>query len=159
MRFCKLLAAILVVAAVSTTALAVVVEREWTPDDMKQNPGEFSVTAKMGDDGLIHFEVIRKLAKPRWVQASLVVRKGKTRIVETHFPAFVREDSITYVFEISPEYLDDSTLELAERGIGYSVNAKDERHPLPGTGGDDNVFRLKLFAPKAPAKKTVSPVK
>ena len=46
MRFCKLLAAIRVVAAVSTTALAVVVEREWTPDDMKNNPGEFRYPPK-----------------------------------------------------------------------------------------------------------------
>ena len=45
-------------------------------------------------------EVIRKLAKPWWVQAHLVVRKGKTRIVETHFPAVVRESPTTYLFEI-----------------------------------------------------------
>ncbi|MFZ1936821.1 MAG: hypothetical protein WCB27_08845 [Thermoguttaceae bacterium] len=113
----------------------------------------------MGDDGLIHFKVTRKLAKPYWIQANLVVRKGETRIVVTHFPAFVRENSITYYFEISPEYLADSILALGERGIGYAVNAKDERGPLPGTGGIDNVFPLKLFAPKAPAKKTASPAK
>ncbi len=159
MRFRKLPAAILVVATVSTTALAVVVRREWTPDDVKQNPAEFSVTAEMKDDGLVHFAVTRKLAKPCWIQAHLLVRKGETRIVEMRFPAVVREDSITYYFAISPEYLDDSTLELAERGIGYAVNAADERHPLPGTGGTDNVFQLEKFAPKTPAKKTASPAK
>jgi hypothetical protein len=159
MTFRKLLAATLMVATVSTTALAVVVQREWTPDDLKGIPGEFSVTAEMKDDGLIHFKVTHKLAKSCWVQANLVVRKGETRIVETHFPAFVRESSTTYYFEISPEYLDDSTLELAERGIGHAVNAADERDPLPSPGGTDNVFPLKLFAPKAPAKKTASPAK
>lgn len=147
MRFPKPLASILVIAALSATALAVVIQGERTPE----NPGDFSVTSEMGEDGLVHFAVTCKVARPCWIKAYLLVRKGETRIVETHFPAVVREDSIeysiTYNFAISPEYLDDSTLELAERGIGYSVNPADERHPLPGTGGTDNVFQLKKFAP------------
>jgi len=156
MKFRKLFTAILVVAAFSTTASAVVMEHEWTPGDVKQSAGEFSVTARTGDDGLVHFQVTRKLAKPWWVQANLVVRKGKTRIVETHFPGFVLENSTTYDFEISPEYLDDSTFELAER---YVDDDKHERNPLPAPDGDDHLFRLKLFAPKAPAQKTASPAK
>ncbi len=156
MTFRRLLAAILIVATVSTTASAVVVVREWTPNDMKETPGTFSVTSKIGDDGLVHFKVTYNLAKSCWVQAHLVVRKGKIRIVETHFPAFVRENSTTYYFEVSPEYLDDSTLELAERGIGYAENAANERDPLPVPGGTDNVFPLKLFSPKVPAKNTAS---
>ena len=157
MRFRKPLASTLVIAVVSATALAVVIQHERTPE----NPGDFSVTSEMGKDGLVHFSVTCKVARPCWIKAYLLVRKGETRIVETYFPAVVREDSIeysiTYNFAISPEYLDDSTLELAERGIGYSVNPADERHPLPGTGGTDNVFPLKKFAPKAPAKETASP--
>ncbi|MFZ1936815.1 MAG: hypothetical protein WCB27_07755, partial [Thermoguttaceae bacterium] len=47
MTFRKLLAAILVVVAVSTTALAVVMQHTWTPDEVKQNSGEFSVTSKL----------------------------------------------------------------------------------------------------------------
>jgi hypothetical protein len=154
MTFRKLLAAILMVATVSTPAWAVVVKREWTPDAVKQSAGEFSVTAELKDDGLIHFKVTHKLATSCWVQANLVVRKGEHRIAETHFPSFVRENSTTYFFEISPEYVDDSTMELAERGIGHVGNAADDRDPLPMPGGTDNVFPLKLFAPKAPATNT-----
>ncbi len=54
------------------------------PYDMKQNPGEFSVPAKMGDDGLIHFEVIRKLTNALG-PGHPVVRKGKTRIAKPTF--------------------------------------------------------------------------
>jgi hypothetical protein len=157
-RIRKLLAATLVVAMVSTAALAVVVQREWTPTDLKQNPVEFSVTTEMQNDGLVHFKVIHKTATSRWVQANLVVKKGDTRIAETHFPAFVREDSTTYYFAISPEYLADSTLELAERGIGEAKGAGG-RQPIPVPGGTDNVFQLKKFAPKLPTKKTVAPTK
>jgi hypothetical protein len=156
--FPKLLTAIPVVAAVSTSALALQLEFEWTPDAVKQNPGKFSVTSRVGgDDGLIHFEVTRKLAKRHSILAHLAVRKGKTAIMETDFPELVPEKSITYHFAISPEYVADSTLELAEYEIGQAVSAIDE--PVPDRDSENNVFPLKLFAPKASAKKTASPAK
>jgi hypothetical protein len=160
MRFYKLLAAILVVAAVSTTALAVVVKTEWTPEFVKQNPGAFSVTSEMRSDGLVHFKVIQthKLAGARWVVASLVVRKGDTRVAESHFPAVVREESVTYYFAISPDYMADSAFELSENGLG-EVAGDAGRHPLPMPGGAINVFHLKDFAPKSPAKQAASPAK
>ena len=81
-------------------------------------------------------------------------------IAETHFPAFVREDSTTYYFAVAPEYIADSTLELAERYIN-EIKDSGGLHapPLPAPDGIDNVFPLREFAPKAILKKTVPTAK
>jgi hypothetical protein len=152
----ELLAAFMVVVLVSATASAVTIQIEITPDSLKQKGAPaFSVSSEMRKDGLVHFTVIHKLTDPRWLNASLVVQKGDTCVAETHFPAVVREDSITYYLSVSPDFLADSTLELSEHAIG----GVGDRQALPSIGGTDYLFRLKKFAPEMPRKETASEAK
>jgi hypothetical protein len=162
MKIRGFLATFLAATLVPIAAWAVVVQLEVSPESVKRGDRPFSVKADLKDDGLVHFEVVYKVdhkqTKVNWIQANLVVRKGDALVAETHFPAFVREDSISYYFSISREYLADSTLELSDRGVG-NVEGDGDRNPIPVPGGADYRFPLKEFAPKSPARNVESPAK
>jgi hypothetical protein len=140
----KLALATLFVVAISVSASAIVIQIEATPAFVRENPQLFSVTAEKQGDGLIHFKVVYKVSEPRWLVAHLVVWKDNKRVLESSFPAVVRERQATYWFSMLPEYVGKSVFELSDSGVikvGDQIVGGEE-------GGTEYVLQLGRFAPR-----------
>jgi len=135
---------LLVLAFLSSSAAAVVIETQVTPTSIRQELKAFSVEAEARPDGLVHFTITRRMPAERYVVAELTIRKGSTIVARSSVPAFVRERSATYYVSIAPEYLDDSTLKLSDRAFS------DGKDPIAEPGGTDFLISLKDFRPAAP---------
>jgi hypothetical protein len=146
-RICSF--ALLTIASMLTArASAVVIEVPVTPASVKEVGSRFSITAENRDDGLIHFTITYRLIAPQYLVAHVEVRDGKTLIVTSDTPSFVREKSATYYVAVSPKHLADSKFDLAERSFGDSAGT-----PVPMPGGTDYQIRLAEFGQDAPAAK------
>ncbi|HXE51737.1 MAG TPA: hypothetical protein VN541_01935, partial [Tepidisphaeraceae bacterium] len=86
-------------------ARAVVVNVHVTPEYVKQAPGTFTIDAKQGPDGLMHFTITHSLRDARYIVATLRVRNERKVVAQFHVPAFVRERTITCYASLDPEYL------------------------------------------------------
>jgi hypothetical protein len=115
-----------------------------TPAYLKENPKMFSILAKKHDDGLIHFTIKRHLTEPRYLVARIKVSDQDSVVLDSSFPAFVREKSIKYYLAVSPKQLSNAHFELGESGFGTMSGM-----PIPVIGGTDYQIHLADFAPKA----------
>jgi hypothetical protein len=135
-----LLAAAPFVAAIfSTTALALTVERAVNPEYLREHPGEFSVTVRKEENGLVVFTVVRTLSEPKYLVAHLSVRQQGRMIAESHTPSFAKGGDNTFHFSLSPEHLGESRFEIAESSARDGV-------PLPGTVKYQ--FHIRDFVPE-----------
>lgn len=130
--------------ALTGEASAVTVKQAVTPAWLKDNPKMFSIEAEERDDGLIHFTVTRRLSKPRYLVGHFEVTEDDATVLESHFPAFVRERTATYHLVLSPNYLSGASFVLSEHGFSESDEA-----PVPWVGGTVYQIRLADFAPEA----------
>lgn len=127
---------------------AVVVEVQVSPQYMKQAPGTFTIDAKQGPEGLIHFTITHSLREDRYIVATLTVRNERKVVAQFHVPSFVRERTITCYASLDPDYLAHSSLEIAERTFA----ASDKTHLVPLPGGIDYQIRLQDFAKTSEGK-------
>lgn len=138
------IAMLTIVLAHTGEALAETEDVPVTPAYVKENPKEFSILAKKGDDGLIHFTITRHLSEPRYLVARFAVRENGSVVLDGSFPAFVREKAAKYYLAVSPQQLSNAHFELSESGFG-DMNGT----PIPWVGGTDYQIHLADFAPKA----------
>jgi hypothetical protein len=144
--------AVLVALSLAGAAGAVVIDKQITPETLREQPKEFTVKVEKRDDGLLHFTITRTVQGPRYYVAHLRVRHNGKTVAESHAPSFVEEPSTTFHASVVPEYVDESDFELAERFFGKSGNQKV---PLPG--GIDFQIRLRDFASTDAARKGDAP--
>lgn len=145
MRFVMAVAAFGVIFAVAKEASAITLDVPVTAAFIKENPGKFSIDAKKGDDGLIHFTVTRYLSEPKYLVGHFEVRDGEAAILaKCDFPAFVREKSVKYYFSVSPQHLAGTRFHLGEHGFNTT---KEGEPPLPWVGGTEYQIRLSDFLP------------
>lgn len=101
--------------------------------------------AKNGDDGLIHFTIIRHLSEPSYLVAHFEVRDKDSVVVKGDFPAFVEEKVARYWFAVSPKHLPGARFVLGESDFSTMNGAR-----IPTVGGStDYKICLADFAPKA----------
>jgi hypothetical protein len=131
---------------------ALVVERSVTPASVREKDSKFSLAAEKRDDGLIHFAITYRLARPEYLVAHFELRDGETTLVKTDTPSFVREATATYHLAVSPKHLADSRFELSENSF-----AESDGHPVPLPGGTIFQIDLKGFGEDARVAKAEEP--
>jgi hypothetical protein len=133
-----------IVLALTGEASAWTMDVPMTPAYVKENPQKFSIRAEKRDDGLIHFTITYRVPEPRYLVARIEVRDQGSIVLDSSFPAFVREKTINYYIAVSPRQLFNARFELSESGID-DVNGT----PIPWVGGTNYQIHLADFAPKA----------
>lgn len=127
----------------STAAGAMTVMDHVTPETVKQNPKAWTIKAVPADGGMIAFTITHMLPEPRYVVASLRIRKGDELILKSDFPAFVHDEkTVTYYFSIAKDHLAHSEFELSASTF---VRSQGRDVPLPGSVLSS--IRLQDFAP------------
>ncbi|MGA2496167.1 MAG: hypothetical protein ABSH20_00410 [Tepidisphaeraceae bacterium] len=134
----------LLAAAPAPTVLALTVEREITPAEVREHPREWAVKVARKGDGLIDFTIVRTLSEPKYLVARLSVRHAGKVIVDSSTPLFAKPSGNTFYFSISAEDIAESTFSLSESGLG-TVNGVTADVPVPGS--DIHQFRLRSFVP------------
>ena len=141
-----------VAAGLSTTAPALTVEAQVTPDYVRAHSQEWSVKVSKKENGLIQFTLVRTLAEPRWLVAHLVVQHAGKIIAESDTPTVGHKHDNTFYFAILPEDLAESKFDLSESGFSISGG-----QVIPIVGSIIHQFRLLEFVPvdlrqRAPTK-------
>lgn len=142
MKWICVLIAVAILATIPGVVNALTVLDPVTPDTIKQDPKAWTVKVEKTDGGMIAFTITHVLKEPQYVVASLHIRKGNETVLESHFPAFVREGSATYHFAVAPSHVQDSSFELS---VSSFAHANGQDVPIPG--GVISLVRLKDFAP------------
>ena len=123
-----------------STAKALTVEQQVTPQYVKEQPDRFKITLEKRE-GMMHFTIVYKLHEPRYLVSHLVVRNDSSILAESHTPLFARERSATFYVVLSKECLASSRFMISENSFASS-NGED----IPMPGGTEYVFHLKDFA-------------
>jgi hypothetical protein len=128
-----------------TLAIAETEDVDVTAAYVKEHPKEFSIVAKNGDDGLIHFRIIRHLSEPSYLVAHFEVRDKDSVVATGDFPGFFVEEKVArYWFAVSPKRLPSARFDLDESGFSSMKGTR-----LPTVAGSTNYkIRLGDFAPK-----------
>jgi hypothetical protein len=140
MSHARVVIAAFAVALFAQGASALTRDQPVTPEFLKQEPGQFKITAEKRADGLVHFTITRLLARPAYLVARSTIRDGDKLLLDTTSTAFAREPSATYYVAVSAERMANATFELFEGGFGGPDN-----DPLPVVGGGTN-FQIQLAA-------------
>jgi hypothetical protein len=142
MKRIGMLIAVATLATIPSVAGALTVLNPVTPDTVRQDPKAWTIKVEKTDGGMIAFTITHALKEPQYVVASLRIRKGDEAVLESHFPAFVREGSAIYYFAVAPSHVQDSSFELS---VSSFAHANGQDVPLPGSL--ISLIRLKDFAP------------
>jgi len=143
MNAIRLLILLALLRCLTTSASALTVTDQVTPEVVKQNPKAWTITAKKTDGHLVAFTITHAVPRPRYVVGSLRIRDGEHLLLTSDFPAYVHEEgSATYYFSISSDLIANSEFEFS---ASFFVHSHGEDVPLPGTV--ISVIRLKDFAP------------
>jgi hypothetical protein len=106
-------------AALSSTAYGVIVERDVSPKLMEESKEEFQVQTTTRD-GNTQFTVTRFLREGRHCSGELVIRKGGPAVVVCRVQPSQEKSppknksALRYVFTVSPDYIADSDFLLWE---------------------------------------------
>jgi hypothetical protein len=146
MKTTSLLLACIVAATLATTAFALTIEREITPDYVRQHPDEFSVSAAKGKDALIDFTVTHNVATPMYHVAHLTIYHGGKLIATSDTPLFGKKRDNKFHFSIAADDIAESKFSLSDSALDTSGEV-----PVPGTVVHQ--FRLSDFVPKELLKK------
>jgi hypothetical protein len=139
-------ALLVVVLLLSNAALAVVVQMPVTPASVGEKDSKFTVKSERRKDGMIHFTVTYRLARPQYLVAHFELREGTTTLAQTDTPAYVREGEATFYVAVSAKQLADSKFEVSEHAFEDSGG---RAVALPG--GTIYQFNLTAFAKDATA--------
>jgi hypothetical protein len=141
-----LLSGCFLAAILSSTALALTINEQVTPADVREHPKEWSVKATRKESGLIQFTVVRNLSEPKYLVAHLAVHHAGRLIATSDTPLYGKKKDNTFYLSISTEDIAESTFELSEHGLGSTVNGVEA--DIPVVGGIVYQFRLLDFIPE-----------
>ena len=141
MKTNSLLLAGLMATLLFPTALALTTERVITPDYIRQHPGEFSVSAARGLDGLIVFTISHTVAAPMYHVAHLTIHHHGKLMATSNTPVFGRKRDNTFHFSIAADAVAESKFSLSDSALDSTGEV-----PLPGTV--IHHFRPADFVPK-----------
>jgi hypothetical protein len=146
MKPTALILACTVAATLITAAFALTIEREITPDYVREHPNQFSVRAAKGNAGLIDFTVTHDVAAPMCHVAHLAIYHGGKLIATSDTPSFGKRHDNRFHFSIAPEDIADSRFSLSD-------SALDRSGEVPVVGTVVHRFRPSDFVPRELLRK------
>jgi hypothetical protein len=133
----------LVLATLSTAALAMTINFPLTLAYAREHPKEWSVDVTKGDDGLVHFTIKHDVDSPKYHVAHLAVYHQGKLVAKSDTPLFGKKRGNTFYFSLAPEDIAESKFELSD---GAFAGSGEEAVPEPGSFIYQ--FRLLDFVPE-----------
>jgi hypothetical protein len=114
---CFVAALLVVVLLLTHSASAVIVQMPVTPASVREKDSKFTIKSELRKDGMVHFTITYRLARPQYLVAHFELREGTTTLAQTDTPAYVREGEATFYVAVSAKQLADSKFELSEHAF------------------------------------------
>jgi hypothetical protein len=118
----------LIIAARPGTALTV--EQQVTPEYLKAHSREWSLKVEKGDDGMLHFTLVRTLTQAKYFVNRTVVKQDGKKLADVSTPSFGKKGANSFYLALSPSQVAEAEYELSE---SFLAGPASDPIPIPGT--------------------------